>query len=187
MTVWMLHLPLSSADEESIRQRAFLPLPFGNVPDLTLIGSSFEFRRMMASLNMELPPEALDRMQDKIWKILSELQPEDIIAVPLTHKRAVALAEVSGKYTYSKDAGDNNAHQIPVTWQEKLIPLGKFRLHKPLIENTGNAILEVSDPSARAIIQSSLKRSYNRFAGLKWIVLVFTLWHLFQMLMSWNQ
>ncbi len=181
MTIWILHMPLAESQEGDFTKYDSLPLPFGDVPDLSNVSNSSAFRHLVAALHPDMPPESLERIHNRVWKIFSELHPEDIIAVPLTHKRVVLLAEVSGKYRYDS-AADTSPHRIPVKWQEKTLSFVRFRLHKNLLESSGWSMAEVSDQSARAIIQSSLPRRYNRFAGFKWIVVVFMLWNLVVML-----
>ncbi|MFO0389614.1 MAG: hypothetical protein ACK502_07860 [Alphaproteobacteria bacterium] len=182
MTVWIMHMPMKEQEENALMQLTELPLPFGDLPDLSTVNNGREFKRLISLLQVDTPPETIERLHDKIWTILSELQPEDIIVLPLQHKRVVAVAEISGRYSYAKDEG-SKAHRIAVKWHEKTIPFIRFRLHKSLIESKEWSIAELKDQSARAIIQLRLPYKYNRFAKVKWIASVFILWQALQMLL----
>ncbi len=182
MTVWIMHLPLTEAEEQALKQRDYLPLPFKDIPNLLPLQNSWDFRRLLSAQNVDMPPESIERLHDRVWKIYTELRAEDVIIVPLKHKRVVAVAELSGGYHYDTESADE-PHRISVKWQEKEIPFIKFRLHKALLESSDWSITEVKDASARAIVQASLPYKYNRFSGLKWIVLIYTAFQLIRVLM----
>jgi predicted Mrr-cat superfamily restriction endonuclease len=182
MTVWVLHLPLSESETESIKERSTLPLPLEGLPDLSLIGSATEFRHLLVALHTDAPPETIERIFQRTWHIFSEVQAGDIIAVPLKSKQRVAVAEVMGRYTYQTDSDGADIHTVPVKWYGRTIPFARFRLHKQLLSGRAWQMMEVTAPDARAIIRSKLPHSYNRFTGIKWILGLFMVWHLIRML-----
>lgn len=177
MTLWVMHVPLSADEEEAIAAREFLPLPLEDLPDLSVIRSQTEFRHLLKALHPEAPPETLTRIIERTWKIFRGVEVEDIIAVPLPVSREVAIAEVTGPYQYRVQADKSDEHAIPVKWHARRIPFSKFYRHKNIL-NADGPMQEVQAVEVRNIIRARLPHRYNRFAGLKWILVIFIVWRL---------
>jgi len=174
MSIWVLHQSLSPDEESHIEQREHLVLPFDGLPDLSAVASQLQCRHLMQLLYPDDPPEAITRRVDRLWPRYSGLQKEDIIAVPLASRKAVALAEVGGKYLYRVGVSGEAMHLIPVTWH-KAVSLRSLYKHKDLFERTGEPMMEVTRAEARIAIRDHLPHSYNRFAKWKWLLVVFFL------------
>lgn len=168
MTVWLLHLPLSPADEAQLRERTALPLPLGDAPDLTGLTSLSGCRQRLHTLHPDEPPEALRRRTERLWTLYAGVQKDDIIAVPLPARRQLALAEVTGPYRHEPDAPADRRHLIPVTWQKK--PLRITARFRDDCAPSGPAMAEVEDSALRIAIRDTLPRPYNRFARWKWLM-----------------
>jgi len=171
MTIWVLHQALKPEEEERIHERTHVVLPFGDVPDLSGLSSAEQCRKMFRTLYPDDAPETLTRRVDKLWPHYSGLQKEDIIAVPLKTSKRVALAEVTGKYSY--DGAGPDKHLMSVTWYPNLTAMRWFGTHKDLFVVRSERMFEVTLSEARIAIRDKLPHSYNRFAKWKWIAVVF--------------
>lgn len=172
MSIWILHQRLTSQEEDTIRQRDTLELPFNDVPDLSEVSSPAQCRQLMQSLHPDDPPEALRLKTERVWTLFSGLQREDIVAVPLQQRRQLALAEVTGRYRYEVAADGADRHLIPVTWVQKPVPFRALREHKEWLDPKRDAMFEINDAKARIAIRDRLPHSYNRFARFKWVFVV---------------
>jgi hypothetical protein len=182
MTVWRLHLDLTPHEESSIATRTHLMLPFEELPDLSRIHSQQTCRQFLMAFFPDAPPETIDRKADRLWRVLGELHKEDIIAVPLSLRQEVALAEVTGAYEYQM--GDRGPlHLVPVRWHEKRVPLAAFKKLPGAMEADSEKMRPVTSEKARVLIRDRLPYAYNRFAGLKWLLGLFLLLHMVMMLM----
>jgi len=170
MSIWVLRQFLTEREEAQIRQRDALALPFGDVPDLSMLANPGECRRLLQALHPHDPPEAIARKVERIWKLYGEIAPEDIIAVPLRHRREIALAEIAGRYRYEVDNNGADRHLVPVTWYPKPIPFGKANKYTELTQAQGEAMAEVIQRETRVFILGKLPHAYNRFARWKWLI-----------------
>jgi len=172
MTIWLLHQTLTTEEEAHIQERSHLALPFEGLPDLSLITSPVECKHLLAALHPQDPPESINRRFDALWPRYAGLHGEDIIAVPLHARKAVALAEVTGPYHYEVGKDGADRHLIPVKWHPGPVPLYKFRKHKDIFARR-ERMFEVTNAEARIAIRDRLPHRYNRFVKWKWILLFF--------------
>jgi predicted Mrr-cat superfamily restriction endonuclease len=173
MSVWVLHLKLTPEEEARIADRAFLPLPFDGLPDLSKISSQGECRQLFAELDPDAPPETIHRKAEKVWKLYSGVQEEDIIAVLLHTSKAAALAEVTGNYRYMPGIHGESGHAVPVKWHDQRVPFSAFKKQQELLQPGAEPMVEVAAAEARVIIRDRLPHSYNRFARWKWLLAIF--------------
>lgn len=173
MTVWMLRLPLTPEEENALRERTHLPLPFEGVPDLSQVRGIGECRQLMQVLYPGEPPETIMRRAERFWGKFSQLTEEDIITVPLKAQQQLAIAEINGRYVYRVGDKGVDVHLVPVKWHEKTVPLRKLSKDKALMDESGEPLSEVTDVETRTLIRDRLPYAYNRFAKWKWLLLLF--------------
>ncbi len=172
MTIWALKQTLTPAQEDRIAERTHVLLPFDHVPDLSNVNHIGEFRQLLQTLNPDMPPETIARLAEPAWHQVSNIAPEDIIAVPLASRKEVAIAEVTGRYQYQVGPGGIDMHMIPVKWHAKRVPLARLKKFTAFDPASKDRMSEVEDPEARVVIRDRLPHRYNRFAGLKWILAI---------------
>jgi predicted Mrr-cat superfamily restriction endonuclease len=175
MSIWVLHLKLTEAEQEAIAERTHLPLPFDHLPDLSMVKSAGECRRLLQTLHPEEPPETITRRLERVWTIYGRIEPEDIIAVPLPARSEVALAEVTGRYQYQAGGAGSPVHLLPVKWHARRIVPARTRKLRELFKQGGLPMMEVTKPEERIAIRDYLPYRYNRFARWKWLLGIFFL------------
>lgn len=186
MTVWVRHFPLSKEEEQTIKERAYLPLPFEGLPDLSHVPGPAQAIEMLAMLHPDEPPESINNRLDRFWPLFEKIHFEDVIAVPLPVRRQVVLAEVRGGYHYRVGENGEDIHEIPVKFYELNIPMSKLKKHQEWFTGGGNRLLEITDTQARVALRSYLPHSYNRFARFKWLLVVFFLMSLVRMVAQFH-
>ncbi len=170
MSVWVLHQLLSPEEEAAVEKRERLVLPFDGVPDLSTIETQAELHKMLSALHPELPPESIARTAERHWSRFQNLHADDLVAVPLHARREIALATLSGRYHYEVGPNGEDVHLMNVTWYPVRIPLVKLGKHKPVFENYGERLFEITDIDVRNALRTRLPHSYNRFARWKWVL-----------------
>ncbi len=173
MSMWLLHQTLSADEEARICERTDLVLPFEGLPDLTHVTNQAEARKLLGILHPDEPPESINRRLERFWQRFSNLQIEDIIAVPLEHAREVVIAEVTGHYHYAVGDKGSDIHLIPVRWYDKRIPLSKLAKYKEVFGSGGPAMQEITAVDVRTAVRDHLPHSYNRFVKMKWLLVIF--------------
>lgn len=173
MSVWVLQQALTAEEEASVTTRTHLQLPYADLPDLTAVTSPARAMQLLRALHPDEPPESLTRRFDAFWNLHSGLHEEDVIAVPLPHRRRVALATVTGRYEYRIGPDGGDLHLIPVSWPLSPLPMRRFRMIRD--EFTRPGMQEVTRREARILILSRLPYGYNRFRRLQWVLGALTL------------
>lgn len=168
MSVWLLHMPLSRQEEEQVSQRELLPLPFGDAPDLRATSGLHALKQALATMHPDAPPETIHRRAAPVWEQYEALQREDVVAVPLPHRKQAAVAEVIDPYVYQPDAVAPMRHAMRVQWAQKYTSWRAFERDAPMLR-----LEEVKDQKQRVRLRACLPYRYNRFARWRWILAVF--------------
>jgi len=169
VSVWVLRQSLTAEQEQQIAQQPVLMLPFKGLPDLSGTQSEGALQAMMRQLQPDTPFETIHRQAEIHWRNLSQLRIEDLIIVPLPHNKSAALAQVSDRYRYGVSHAGEDMHQVGVQWLQPVIPLRKV---PALAKLFASPILmqPVEHAEQRAQVYALLKRPYNRFIKLRWIM-----------------
>lgn len=184
MSIWVLHLPMSEAEEKAVTAREFLPVPLSGLPDLTLVTNASECKHLLSAMHPDEPPETLNRRAERVWRLRSQVVEEDIIAVPLPGKSELALAEVTGPYAYRLDEKGGDVHGYPVKWHEKRVPFRAYMRHKEVLTAGSEPMRELVQRELAAPIRDRLPHPWNRFVWIKWILVVFIGWRMINYLVN---
>ena len=172
MSVWILKQGQGATAQPHVQ------LPYDGLPDLTHLGSPAQAMQLLKMIHPGEPPESLARRMEVFWHSFSTIAPDDVIAVVMDDQ--IALAEVTGHYEYRVGEGGSDIHLLPVTWHETR-PRSAYKKHAYLFE--GRAPLrEITDRDERIAILEHLPRAYNRFRGMKWVLQLFVLLSLLQLM-----
>lgn len=184
MTVWIRHMALSPGEEDKVTREERIALPLNGLPDLSMVDSPVVLRHLLEALHPDAPPEKLLRLQERTWQMAKGIEPEDIIAIPLKHKKTMVLAEVSGPYGYDTDASGDDMHYFPVQWNKKTIPFRRFGSETSAFAGGGSFIEEVTDAKMRTTIRNAMPYSYNRFTAIKWLLGAFVVWRFIEFMVQ---
>jgi predicted Mrr-cat superfamily restriction endonuclease len=171
MTIWIVHIKLSPDEEVHIGERSHLPLPFGDLPDLSGVSSPAQARQVIRNLYHDDPPESHSRRFDSFWNAFSGLQREDIIVVPLPIANELAFAEVMEPYSYSASEG----HRAQVTWYRLRVTGRKLGKYKDVFAEGSIKIFEVKDVETKNAIRGWLSHSHQKFGWMKWLIIIYPL------------
>lgn len=183
MSIWILRQQLTADEEAHLTTRPYIILPFDHIPDLSSVVNAQELRDILQALDPEAPPESINMKLERIWQQYTSLHMEDVVVVPLTHSKKVAIGEISGRYHYKVDENGKDVHTMGINWHPQLISHLVFGKHKHLFTNNFT-MQEVTDKEARIKIMDQLPRSYNRFAKWKWVLMIFLIMQAMVMLFS---
>lgn len=175
MTVWLYQRHLSPEAQATITEQALLVLPVGtDIPDLTGLHSLAQCKQMLAMLTPGSPPEQIHRQAEKLWQIRTQLQPEDIIVVPLPATQEIAIADVTSYYRYDVGPQGEDVHAVKVSWNKRLPTqlFGKDKSYFSMAPGARETLIEIENKELRIAIHNRLERSYNRFARWRWILVV---------------
>jgi predicted Mrr-cat superfamily restriction endonuclease len=185
MTVWLIREPLNREEEAEIASRPYVTLPFGDLPDLSQVHNPGELRKLLQFLNPDAPPETIGNNALRIWAQFTGIARDDVVVVPLAHSGNVAIGEVAGRYEYHTGDDGADMHRVAVAWRAQ-VKLSSFGKLKSAFAGSV-AMSEITDPELRIKIRDKLPHGYNRFAGWKWILVIFFLMQLVVMLKRFVQ
>lgn len=182
MSVWVLHQPVGAEEEAQITTRPMLTMPWQGIPNLGGIHQQPELRKLIAQMMPDAPPETITLRTQVVWKGFSELQKEDLIAVPLPQSKWLALAEITGAYHYQPaSVGKAATHGYPVRWFSKTVPLSRFGKDIALLTDDSVPLWEVENAKLRNLIRDQVPLGYNRFRKLRWLLALAFVIHLVRM------
>ena len=168
MSVWIFQSPFTAGEEKHLAEHLELPLPFGDLPDLTGVDSEATMRRLLGALAPDSPPETIVRRAETTWQLYSNLAADDLIVVPLAEGKLVALAEITSRYHYHVEDG-KDAHSVGIRWLETSIPRRRLSALARKLEGAVPMQL-VEHADERKLVYALLKRSYNRFTKGRWVI-----------------
>lgn len=168
MTFWFIAGSLQE-DEPS---KASICLPAAGVPNLARALSQDHVREWIKQLRSDAAPEAIDEEAERLWKMFSELHPEDIILVQ-SDTTTFSLGEVIGAYQFEQGEGGGR-HMWPVRWIAKDIA---FTEYPALRAVSGSRLMkEVSAEETRIKLRKYLPslrtKNYVLFRWVSVVILV---------------
>lgn len=167
-SVWLLKTDLTSLQEDNLQQETWLKLPFPGLPDLAGIASLEDMQRLLAHIDANAAPESINRRADVHWRNLG-LSNGDLVIVPLTFRQGnFAIGEVVTRYRY-RVAGGEDVHEVEVKWLLTDVPKRRLSYLTPLMDSPSR-LQPVPEVEQRKQAYRLLRRGYNRFMKIRWLV-----------------
>lgn len=94
--------------------------------DLSKLPDQAALREAMADRYPDAKPKAIMNWASQVWPFAHEIQPGDLIVLPLKSQRAIQVGEVVGAYHFEPDGPDPYYHWLPVKWIAESIPRANF-------------------------------------------------------------
>lgn len=170
MTFWYISDASTVFNEDG--GSGFIYFPSDGLPSLARALSRDHLREWIKHLRPSAHPDVLDEETNRLWKVFSELKPEDRVLVQ--HDREhFSLGEVTGSYQFEIAEGVAS-HRWPVCWLGRNISFAVFPSLRACI---GTRLMkEVNSEEARIklikYLPSLRTRSYVIFRWLSIIILV---------------
>ena len=135
MAVWMVRAGKQGQHEQWCLERGTVGAGWREIPDLTGAQSRDDVARLVSGI---FAPSALPNYVGQLWRLRHEIQPGDLVVVPLKTTSQLAIGRVTGGYRYDPLAEDVHRHSIPVDWLQTDIP--RTAIQQDLLYSLGSAM-----------------------------------------------
>ena len=126
MPVWLVRAGKYGDAEQTAIEKGVVTIGWNDLPDLATISS----RESLADLYRKLRPDAssgkVANHVGQVWAFRSRIKKDDLVALPLKSRSAIAIGKMIGPYQYVTDMGDGIRHVRKVEWLRTDIPRTAF-------------------------------------------------------------
>jgi len=158
MSLWMVRAGRRGDQEQGALDSGVVTIGWNELPDLSNVKDRQELARLYMSIHPSTKKPQLTNEVGQVWRFVSEIKKDDLVALPLKTQSAIAIGRVEGEYEYKKLA-DNIKHIRRVKWlntiprsafdQDILYSLGAFmtvcRIKRHDAENRVKKLLQMDD------------------------------------------
>lgn len=120
MALWLVRAGKYGEQESLALEKGLAVIGWGDLPDLSAIETREELYDLLEKTYTEEKRKTLLNWLSQIWPFVKEIQPGDLVALPLKSRSAIALGEVTGPYQYRSDLPEDTRHTRPVKWLKEL-------------------------------------------------------------------
>lgn len=165
MGIWLVRAGRSGEREEFALEKGVAVVGWAQMGSMEGVATREELLGRLQERYPESKVNALKNWLSQLWPFLKEIEPGDIVAMPLKGRPMVAFGRVKGAYRHDPQAPEESRNQIPVEWfkelprqgipQDILYSLGAFmtvcRIYRNDAEKRLTSLLEKGiDPAVTA-------------------------------------
>jgi restriction system protein len=132
------------------------------LPDLTAIQSREDLKALVQETYPTAKPGTISNWTGQLWAFHSRIGKDDIVALPLKTRSAIALGKIVGRYEYVENAPPGAQHSRAVKWFRTDIPRSIF--DQDILYSLGSAmtIFQVSRNNAEARIRQLVDSGFAK-------------------------
>lgn len=155
MALWVVRAGRRGEYENLALERSVVTIGWGLLPDLSAVSSKEALDALMREKYPEQQPKALVQWTGQVWAFLNRIAVNDLVALPLKTRSAVAIGRVMGPYSRLLDAPADATHARPVKWLRTDIPRADF--DQDILYSLGSTltVFQVSRNEAEARVKAA--------------------------------
>jgi restriction system protein len=92
------------------------------LPDLGPYQSRESIAQLLKKTYPDVSPKTMHQWIGQVWRFRAEIKKDDLVALPLKTRSAVAFGRVTGGYKYERDNPSDARHSMPVDWLRTDVP-----------------------------------------------------------------
>ncbi|MGD0856586.1 MAG: restriction endonuclease [Dehalococcoidia bacterium] len=119
MTLWLVRAGKQGEREDFAIQNNVAAIGWEELADLSAIQERAEVMDLFQKTFPDEKPNTLRNWESQLWSFIHEINPGDLIGLPLKHRPVIVIGEVTGTYHYVKNnpVGTKHTRQVK-SWQE---------------------------------------------------------------------
>ena len=86
------------------------------LPSLEGVGSKEQLAEIYQAAYPEQKPSTVVNYVGQLWSLVTRMQDDELVVLPLKTTGTIAIGRVAGPYQYREDLGDDLRHCRPVNW-----------------------------------------------------------------------
>lgn len=126
MAVWMVRAGRHGEQENFALEKGVVVIRWDDIGDLSGINTRDEMQELCKKIYPEESQYTIGSYTGQLWRFRSLIHKDDIVALPLKTRSAVALGKVLGPYRYEPDNPDGAKNTRPVEWIREDVPRSDF-------------------------------------------------------------
>ncbi len=120
MALWLVRAGARGEREDFALEKNLAVIGWEKLDDLSGIESREALLKKMEAAYPDAKRKTLLNWASQIWLFIKEMQPDDLVALPLKQRRAVTIGRVTGAYQYRPDLPPDARHTRPVEWIKEI-------------------------------------------------------------------
>lgn len=124
MSLWLVRAGRHGEQEQGALDNQVATIGWNELPDLSGSKSREELRKIYLQFYPKSKKSEVGNKVGQLWRFVRQIQPGDLVALPLKTQSAIAIGKVEGAYEY-KQLTPNIKHIRRLKWLET-IPRSKF-------------------------------------------------------------
>lgn len=138
MSLWIIRAGRHGEYENFALDNNVVVAGWQKLPDLSGIKSREELETLIRATYPDLKPGAIPNWTGQLWAVLKRIEENDLVALPLKTRSAIAFGKVIGPYQYLADSPSDAKHARPVEWLRTDLPRSVF--DQDLLYTFGSAL-----------------------------------------------
>jgi restriction system protein len=138
MALWLVRAGRNGEQEELALDQGLAVIGWGQIPDLSEVGSKDDLKAMYTELNPDQSVNKIANQVSQIWAFGKRINEGDLVALPLKRRGAVAFGEVMGRYRHRPDFPEGATHTRPVRWIRTDVP--RSTLDEDVLNSLGSLL-----------------------------------------------
>lgn len=126
MALWMVRAGRHGEEEQSALDNGLATIGWNELSDLSGMKTKDELTRLYKRAYPDEKKRKVANAVGQIWSFLNRIKIDDLVALPLKHRSAIAVGRVKGPYEYLTSLGGEIHHIRKVEWIRTDIPRSDF-------------------------------------------------------------
>ena len=155
MTLWVVRAGRHGEQENFALENNVVVVGWNDISDLSTIKDEDELRQHLIDAYPDENHKTVGIWRSQLWTFSRRFKKDDIVALPLRTRSAIAFGRIADDYRYVPDAPLGGRHQRSVKWIEKDFARSKL-----------DSDLRYSFGAARTVFSISRNDAENRITAL---------------------
>ena len=113
--MWLVRAGRHGEREDLALEKNVAVVGWDELEDLSAVSSREQLMKLLETAHPDRKPKTLTNWAGQIWTFLQLVKVDDLVALPLKSRSAIAIGRFTGDYKFRTDLGDAH-HTRPVKW-----------------------------------------------------------------------
>src|SRR5437899_962930 len=120
MAIWLVRAGRKGEHEAFALEKGVAAVSWDDVPDIFGVGSREELADLMRRTYPDDKPQKVQNSVAQLWAFARTIAVNDLVAMPLKGRSAVAFGDVTGGYAHRLENPPGTKHVRPVRWRSEI-------------------------------------------------------------------
>jgi restriction system protein len=167
MALWVVRAGRHGENEAYALENSLITVGWDELGDLASVKSREQVQLLINETYPEVKPTTTRIWTGEMWAVKERIQIDDLVAIPLKSRSAIAVARITGPYRFAPDGPSMGKHQRPVRWINTDLP--RSELDQDILYAFGSslAVFQVTRNNAEERILALVEGRRTRISTRK--------------------